>query len=89
MTIDVRQHITDLRTAVDRLTIVIDGDPGRDVKGLRPRVDAIEVLAGEIRQERRDQRAYLRGFAAGLVLANVTGGGALVLQVLKLTGAIP
>ena len=64
---ELRAQLDALRRDVDRLIMLVDGDDGLDIRGLRQRMDRIEELAEEI----DNFRALLKGIAVGLGLTAV------------------
>jgi hypothetical protein len=70
-----------IRKDVDRLILVIDGDAGNDVKGLRPRVVDIEKVIEQWTEERAINAAWRKGVSVGLtafVTLNAAGLGFLI-----------
>lgn len=54
----------DLRETVERLVDVVDGNPRKDIKGLRPRVRELEDMA----KKWRDLSLMGKGLAIGVTL---------------------
>lgn len=82
--VTLNEEVRRLTAAVDRLVLVIDGDPSRDVKGMRPRLESLERTAEEYRIIKSAVRWLLIGMgvtgitnltaAVALIIKTVTGG---------------
>jgi len=79
---ELRAQLDALRRDVDRLIMLVDGDDGLDIRGLRQRMDRIEELAEEI----DNFRALLKGIAVGLGLTAVGSLGTLAAVLSKVLG---
>ncbi len=74
-----------LKRSVDRLILLVDGDPNSDVEGLRNRLEHVEDKANEI----INQRNTLKWILIGMGLTGVTNAGALITVLVKTLGGGP
>jgi len=82
---ELRAQLDALRRDVDRLIMLVDGDEGLDVDGLRQRMDRIETLAEEVGAFKNQ----LRGIVIGLGLTGVGSIGTLIAVLTKTLGRGP
>jgi chromosome segregation ATPase len=78
-------NATSLKRSVDRLILLVDGDPNSDVEGLRNRLEHVEDKANEI----INQRNTLKWILIGMGLTGVTNAGALITVIVKTLGGGP
>jgi hypothetical protein len=79
---ELRAQLDALRRDVDRLIMLVDGDEGLDIEGLRQRMDRIEELADEVGAFKN----LLRGIAIGLGVTGVGSIGTLIALLSKALG---
>lgn len=70
---------------VETLEIVINGDPSRDIAGLRPRVKAVETSVDEWNR----YKLLVKGMAIGVGLTMVIGVANLITLVTQIAGKLP
>lgn len=76
------RQLSEIHIAVKRLTSVIDGDPDRDIKGLRPRVSDLEATMETLLDERDRIVNYARGAMWGIGL-NILANIVLIIAVIR------
>jgi hypothetical protein len=72
-----------LSEQVERVILILDGDPTKDVIGVRTRVRTIEGEVGKI----TDERNAIKWMLVGLGLTSITNLGAILTLISKATGA--
>lgn len=80
-----------LEDRVEKLEVVIHGDPNIDAKGLRKRVDDLESLAQEIRELRlklEGAATTVKVLAVALGLVGVSNVATLILFLNQLAGGV-
>jgi len=79
---ELKAQLDALRRDVDRVVMLLDGDEGLDIEGLRQRMDRIEELADEVGAFKN----LLRGIAIGLGVTGVGSIGTLIAVLTKALG---
>lgn len=80
--------VAELKIAVGRLELVVDGDPDADVPGLRQRVKALEDSVAVLVKTDRERVLLLRGILLGLGLTAFSSIGTLI-AVLRVLANLP
>ena len=85
---ELRQQVTALQCAmpgeaVSRLLLLVDGDPSRDVSGLRQRIVKLEGAVESLQEDKKGQQNTLRGIAIGLGLTGITGAGTFITMLMQ------
>ena len=71
-----------LSDKVERVILILDGDPTKDVVGVRTRVRTIETKVDKI----TDERNAIKWMLIGLGLTSITNLGAILTLIAKATG---
>jgi hypothetical protein len=79
---ELKAQLDALRRDVDRLIMLVDGDEGLDIDGLRQRTDRIEEMADEVKRF----KWILYGITIGLGLTGIGSIGTLVTVLSRATG---
>jgi hypothetical protein len=76
------EKLNDIHVTVKRLAAVVDGDPSRDIAGLRPRLTKAEKAISLLLEERTRVLNYVKGGLIGLGL-NVAGMVVLIILIAR------
>ncbi|NIM55139.1 MAG: hypothetical protein GTO15_11045 [Pseudomonas stutzeri] len=71
---EIKAQLDALRRDVDRLLMLVDGDEGLDIDGLRQRMERMEDVAGDVKKF----KWTLYGIGIGLGLTGIGSIGTLI-----------
>ncbi len=81
---DIHGAFQEMRRDLDVLITVVDGDPRRDLKGLRVRLNAVETQVDTLLEERQAWTNMIKGARWVLALIGLFTGGTFVTMLAQL-----